>query len=410
MENGSGEPEHNASIVPIQGERRYYAIAKGRQIGIFKAAPSGEYNRHIRKLTNGYSDNIHRGFSTLQDALMFMKNYNFATVTVFDHLMNKLEVYALQVSLEPVLFRKGEDSVMNKEDECCKICGNTVGDDDYHPQCEVCDKWLHLPCTGLTRAELPMNEYVCMKCFDEINLNDDQHEANTIKLVTNFEQTDDDTADEAVLSPDEEVEAMIDDQACLNEDHNEVFLNEDQVSHQSQSVKTVNTTHDHDTEDAVVLSQDEVEVIIDNRVFLDKDQVLHEDESITQVQENQRTSVFNSRRRSLTIVEDFGREIDKLKNQSNFYIHEIRRLTLENRAKDLAMTTLVEEKEQIQKQLEKFTSKEAEYERTKEENSRLTKELDTMMTVITRYTTGPAKTPVLTQSEEVMTHLRKLEE
>ena len=212
------EPGHNI-IEPSDTavQRQYYAIAKGRQIGIFKAAPAGEYNRHIRRLTNGYSDNIHRGFSTLHDALIFMKNYNFATVTLFDHLMNRLEVYALQISSEPVLFRKREDSVTDKEDEQCKICGDTVDEDDSHPQCEVCDKWLHLPCTGLTRSELPVNEYVCEQCFNDIDhaVQDERPETNlpTEKRpdIDQSDKLDDDGIAEVSISVEKDSEISFED-------------------------------------------------------------------------------------------------------------------------------------------------------------------------------------------------------
>ena len=39
-----------------------------------------------------------------------------------------------------------------------------VLNDDKHPQCAKCVKWFHLACEGITRQDLPADDWLCKDC------------------------------------------------------------------------------------------------------------------------------------------------------------------------------------------------------------------------------------------------------
>ena len=150
------------TTTPLYRTKYYYAIARGRKIGIFLATSVKEFNRHIRKLVNGFSDNRYQRFNTLQEALQYMKEHNLVTAALFDKHINKLDVYALRVNIPARIMRRTEPT---DDDDSCQVCRSHVGEDDLHPQCEVCEGWYHLGCIGITCSDLPENEYVCEGCL-----------------------------------------------------------------------------------------------------------------------------------------------------------------------------------------------------------------------------------------------------
>ena len=160
MEN----PDTSRETVEHQS-KYFYGIANGRTIGVFKAASVKEYNEHIRVVTNGFADSRHKRFNTLRQALLYMKDNGYVTSILYDHMFNKLDIYALKARSEPVRLLR---NCASGNDENCKTCSDPVGQDDYHPQCEACEKWFHLSCINMAKESLPKNEYVCDSCLGNL--------------------------------------------------------------------------------------------------------------------------------------------------------------------------------------------------------------------------------------------------
>ena len=74
---------------------KYYAVAKGRDIGIFHLKQK-EFADVVKPLVNRFPRNIHECFMTESEAVEFMKSNNvISTYKLFDYGLNVLKTYNL---------------------------------------------------------------------------------------------------------------------------------------------------------------------------------------------------------------------------------------------------------------------------------------------------------------------------
>ena len=154
----------------------YYAIARGRKKGVFKASAVREFNEHIRQLTDGYESNQHKRFNTLDEAFSFLKEHQLTAAGVYDKHLNRTDIFVFNVGPAPVRVERCPMDM--SEQSVCGICTSCVGDEDLHPQCDICDGWYHLRCVNPDGAEVLEDDWVCTKCLDRVRgVNAGEHEA-----------------------------------------------------------------------------------------------------------------------------------------------------------------------------------------------------------------------------------------
>ena len=152
--------DHSAQSQATTNTKSFYAVAVGRKKGVFIASSQREYNLHLRDLTNGVAGNIHKRFDSLPEALNFLKQHGVSATGVFDKDFNRLDVFALNIGNSPVRMERPPWPINSLSPDACEICNIVVGNDDNHPQCDVCDRWCHLGCVSLSSSEIPDDEHV----------------------------------------------------------------------------------------------------------------------------------------------------------------------------------------------------------------------------------------------------------